>query len=65
MSESITIAVRCPKCNWRIMDKLSPATGKVEIKCPRCRQVVEVDLALRRRAMYRLAHRDQILCYNR
>lgn len=65
MSESITVAVRCPKCNWRIMDKLSPATGKVEIKCPRCRQVVEVDLALRRRAMYRRAFRNRTPCCNR
>ena len=53
MSQSITVAVRCPKCDWRVMDKLSPATGKVKIKCPRCRQVVEVDLALRRKALYR------------
>lgn len=53
MPQSITIAVRCPKCNWRIMDKLSPTTGKVEIKCPRCHNVVEVDLALRRKALNR------------
>ena len=65
MSESIPVAVRCPKCDWRVMDKLSPATGKVKIKCPRCRQVVEVDLALRRKAMYRRTYRNQISCCNR
>ena len=34
MAQSINIAVRCPECNWRVMDKVSPTTGKVEIKCP-------------------------------
>ena len=55
MPESITVAVRCPKCDWRVMDKQPPATGKVKIKCPRCHNVVEVDLALRRKALYRRA----------
>lgn len=62
MSQSITVAVRCPKCDWRVMDKLLPATGKVKIKCPRCHQIVEVDLALRRRAVYRRVYRYQIPC---
>ena len=53
MSQPITVAVRCPKCDWRIMDKVAPATGKVKIKCPRCHKVVEVDLALRRKALCR------------
>lgn len=53
MSQSITVAVRCPKCGWRVMDKLSPATGKIKIKCPRCHNIVEVDLALRRKALHR------------
>lgn len=34
MAQSINIAVRCPECNWRVMDKVSPTTGKIEIKCP-------------------------------
>ena len=34
MVESINIAVRCPVCSWRVMDKISPATGKIVIKCP-------------------------------
>ena len=31
MAQSINIAVRCPECNWRVMDKVSPTTGKIEI----------------------------------
>ena len=46
MAEHINIAVRCPQCSWRVMDKVSPTTGKIMIKCPRCHRVVEVDLAL-------------------
>lgn len=53
MSEAVTIAVKCPKCDWRIMDKVTPTSGEIEIKCPRCRKVVKVDLALRRRILYR------------
>ena len=46
MVESINIAVRCPVCSWRV-------TGKIVIKCPRCHRIVEVDLALRRKILYR------------
>ena len=49
MSQSVNIAVRCPECGWRVMD----TTGKIEIKCPRCHKIVEVDLALRRKVLYR------------
>ena len=55
MAESINVAVRCPECNWRLMDKVSPTTGKIEIKCPHCHKIVEVDLALRRKALHRQA----------
>ena len=53
MAQSVNIAVRCPECGWRVMDKVSPTTGKIEIKCPRCHKIVEVDLALRRNVLYR------------
>ncbi len=55
MSQSTKVIVRCPKCEWRIMDKVSPTSGKIEIKCPHCHKVVELDLALRRRPLYRRA----------
>ena len=44
----IRIAKRCPKCNFRLCDKVSPATGCVEFKCPRCGHVIVINLALRR-----------------
>ena len=54
MAERINIAVRCPQCSWRVMlYKVSPTTGKIMIKCPRCHRVVEVDLALRLKIFYR------------
>lgn len=53
MSQSINIAVRCPECQWRVLDKISPTSGKIKIKCPRCRKIIEVDLALRRMVSYR------------
>ena len=51
------IIVRCPKCDWRIFDKVTPTTGTIELKCPNCRKVVEVDLSLRKNGniKYRLA----------
>lgn len=55
MSQAINIAVRCPECKWRVMDKVSPTSGKIEIKCPHCHKIVEVDLALRRGGPYRRA----------
>ena len=39
--------VFCPLCSWRLMDKLTPLEGTVQIKCPNCRKVVEVNLRLR------------------
>jgi phage FluMu protein Com len=48
MSEPIPVMVKCPFCGWRILDKLSPTSGLIRTKCPRCRRVVQVDLSLRR-----------------
>lgn len=38
-------AVHCPKCRWRILDKISPTSGEIQIKCPRCRQEVQLNLS--------------------
>lgn len=52
----IKVVVRCPKCEWRIFDKVTPATGIIEVKCPNCRKVVAVDLSLRKKGIkYRLS----------
>ena len=42
------VIVRCKRCEWRIFDKVTMATGNIEIKCPKCGYVNEIDLSLRR-----------------
>lgn len=42
------IIVRCKSCGWRILDKVTPTTGTIEMKCPRCGNINEIDLSLRR-----------------
>ena len=50
------IIVRCKNCGWRIFDKVTMTTGVIELKCPNCHRVVEVDLSLRKGTVkYRLA----------
>ena len=49
MSEEIRVAKRCPRCNHRLFDKMSLASGFVEIKCPECGNIVRINLALRRK----------------
>ena len=41
------VSVFCPACNWRLMDKLTPLDGIVQMKCPHCHFIVEVNLRLR------------------
>ena len=48
------VIVRCKKCGWRILDKVTTTTGTIELKCPRCGNINEIDLSLRRgRVKYR------------
>lgn len=42
------VIVRCKRCEWRIFDKVAMTTGNIEIKCPKCGYVNEIDLSLRR-----------------
>lgn len=51
MSEEIRVSKRCPNCNWRILDKVTPTTGIVQLKCPNCRKEVKIDLALRKKTI--------------
>lgn len=53
------IIVRCKNCGWRIFDKVTMTTGVIELKCPNCHRVVEVDLSLRKGTVkYRLVKND-------
>ena len=47
MSTEIKVSKRCPKCNWRILDKVTPTTGVIKLKCPRCKNEIEIDLSVR------------------
>ena len=41
------VSKKCPKCGRRLFDKLSPASGYIEIKCTKWGTRVKVNLALR------------------
>ena len=56
-SYEIKVVKRCPKCNWRIFDKVTPTSGIIELKCPNCRKIVEIDLS------YRTPIRRRATCY--
>lgn len=47
MSLATKIVKKCPKCGRRIFDKVTPTSGVIEIKCPQCKQVIEIDLSFR------------------
>jgi phage FluMu protein Com len=47
MTQGIGVVVRCPVCGWRIFNKVTPTSGEVQVKCPKCRHEVTIDLALR------------------
>ena len=57
VAKPMKVIVRCKECGWRILDKVTPATGIIEVKCQRCGTVSKVDLSLRRIAKYR-----RVLC---
>ncbi len=54
-AKPMKVIVRCKECGWRILDKVTPATGNIEVKCQRCGTVSKIDLSLRRIAKYRRA----------
>ena len=61
VNTEIRVAKKCPVCGKRVLDKISPTDGKVEVKCRYCNHVVVIDLSLRvsrqnRYVHYRLAN---------
>lgn len=54
MEDSIKIMVKCPICDWRILDKITPTSGRISIKCPNCRRIVDIDLSFRTVLQYRV-----------
>ncbi len=47
-TKPMQIMKKCPVCDRRIFDKITPTSGTIEMKCPHCHKVVKIDLALRR-----------------
>ena len=47
MEEKLKIMVKCPVCDWRIFDKITPTSGHISIKCPKCRKIVDINLSFR------------------
>lgn len=45
---SIQVMKKCPLCDRRIFDKITPTSGTIALKCPHCHKVVLINLALRR-----------------
>lgn len=47
-AQEMRVAVKCKNCMRKIFYKSTPLTGVIELKCPRCQQVVSINLAYRR-----------------
>lgn len=47
-SDEVKIVKKCPNCGWRILDKVTPTSGVIEMKCPNCRRIVKIDLSYRK-----------------
>ena len=45
-------AVRCQKCNKILAFKIGTASGFLQLKCPACKTLLQVDLSLRRGRIY-------------
>lgn len=44
---AVAVSKLCPLCKLRLVDRMSNCTGIIRVKCPRCRNEVYLDLALR------------------
>ena len=46
------VAVRCQKCNKILAFKIGTASGFLQLKCPACKTLLQVDLSMRRGKVY-------------
>ena len=58
--EGIRVCKFCPKCNMRLFDKITPASGCVEIKCPRCKSIVTINLEFRCKIRHRVSSNPSV-----
>jgi len=47
MNDEMKVAVYCPCCNKRVIDKIGKADVDVCIKCPHCKTEIKVNLNFR------------------
>ena len=45
-------AVRCQNCNKILAFKIGTASGFLQLKCPACKTLLQVDLSMRRGRVY-------------
>ena len=46
--QEMRVAVKCKVCQRVIFYKTTPLSGKIELKCPKCPQITQINLAYRR-----------------
>ena len=46
--QEMRVAVKCKVCQRVIFYKSTPLSGKIELKCPKCHQITNINLAYRR-----------------
>ena len=49
--QEMRVAVKCKVCQRVIFYKTTPLSGKIELKCPQCHQITQINLAYRRSKM--------------
>lgn len=47
-TEPEQVAIRCTDCRRIIAYKLCGGSGRIQVKCPKCGNVINIDLSLRR-----------------
>ena len=45
------VSLHCPICRRRFFDMLTPLDGRIEIKCPKCSLLIDVDLKTNKRTV--------------
>lgn len=41
---NVRVSIKCPDCGWRLFDAIPPVAGEIDIKCQRCKRVLQFDL---------------------
>ena len=55
--EEMKVIVRCPKCNNRVIDKVGKGNVNLFMKCPHCKEQIQINLAFRLNRTTRLRYR--------